>query len=523
MASVFRRSGRSSWYIHYTDHTGKRRSKCSKTTDKAVAVRIGNKLKADAALRRESLIDVRLEAFAIEGQKQIKVVLAAYEAGQMAKGVSSAHVESTLNKIESIVVFNEWSKLADLNADGVNRFSSKQRADGKAPRTIAAYIQAIKGLAKWCAKNGKLPADPLLTVSKPSSENGRKLVRRYLTHDEWKWLDATTRSSQVRFGMSGLERALLYSLAIQTGFRSGECRSLTRGSLFLTGSKPYVMADAKDTKNGKRAKQYIQRELAIELLNVTRSMLAGASVFAMPHESTVVDMVREDLHRARLAWLNTFADPQQKQEAANGDFLSALDSEGKCIDFHALRHTCGTWLAQAGVDIKTVQSIMRHSTIVLTMDRYGHLYDGAEADAVGKIRQAFVQPLAAAVNCDREPNAQHSARSAMHVGALSVGQASEALRHEKTLVSQGITKKNQGFARMRAEGLEPSTQGLKVRSACSELDDGLIQGYGLRSDDELLEIVLSRWLSLPRSVQKAVASIVENASTTDDRAQTIEH
>ena len=69
---------------------------------------------------------------------------------------------------------------------------------------------------------------------------------------------------------------------------------------------------------------------------------------------------------------------------------------------------------------------------------------------------------------------------------------------------------------MRAEGLEPSTQGLKVRSASSELDDGLIHGYGLRSDDELLEIVLSRWLSLPLSVQKAVASIVENASSTDD-------
>ena len=34
--------------------------------------------------------------------------------------------------------------------------------------------------------------------------------------------------------------------------------------------------------------------------------------------------------------------------------------------------------------------------------------------------------------------------------------------HTKTLVSQGFTEKNQGFARVRAEGLEPSTQGLKV-------------------------------------------------------------
>ncbi len=33
---------------------------------------------------------------------------------------------------------------------------------------------------------------------------------------------------------------------------------------------------------------------------------------------------------------------------------------------------------------------------------------------------------------------------------------------EKTLVSQGFTKKNQGLGAMRTLGLEPRTQGLKV-------------------------------------------------------------
>ncbi len=112
----------------------------------------------------------------------------------------------------------------------------------------------------------------------------------------------------------------------------------------------------------------------------------------MPHESTVVDMLREDLARARHAWLEAIADPQAKQEAEQGDFLSPIDCEGKQIDFHALRHTCGTWLVMRGVPIKTVQAIMRHSTITLTMDRYGHLYEGAEADAVQKMREVFQSP-----------------------------------------------------------------------------------------------------------------------------------
>jgi hypothetical protein len=43
------------------------------------------------------------------------------------------------------------------------------------------------------------------------------------------------------------------------------------------------------------------------------------------------------------------------------------------------------------------------------------------------------------------------------------------VRHEKTLVSQGITEKNQGLEAMRALGLEPRTQGLKVPFDSSEI------------------------------------------------------
>ena len=42
------------------------------------------------------------------------------------------------------------------------------------------------------------------------------------------------------------------------------------------------------------------------------------------------------------------------------------------------------------------------------------------------------------------------------------GLRTERLGHEKTLESQGLTEKNQGFGAMRALGLEPRTQGLKV-------------------------------------------------------------
>ena len=63
------------------------------------------------------------------------------------------------------------------------------------------------------------------------------------------WRDAT-RTGPNRNGMPGDERALLYRTAIETGLRSKELRSLTRGGFHLTGSRPRVLCDAADTKNG---------------------------------------------------------------------------------------------------------------------------------------------------------------------------------------------------------------------------------------------------------------------------------
>jgi len=50
-------------------------------------------------------------------------------------------------------------------------------------------------------------------------------------------------------------------------------------------------------------------------------------------------------------------------------------------------------LSQADCDIKTIQSILRRSGIRLTMDRYGHLFPGAEASAVAKMRDAFTHTI----------------------------------------------------------------------------------------------------------------------------------
>src|SRR3990172_647614 len=54
-------------------------------------------------------------------------------------------------------------------------------------------------------------------------------------------------------------------------------------------------------------------------------------------------------------------------------FLSALRRAGiKDFRFHDLRHTFGSHMVMQGVDLKTVQQVMGHKDIKMTM-RYSHL------------------------------------------------------------------------------------------------------------------------------------------------------
>ena len=62
--------------------------------------------------------------------------------------------------------------------------------------------------------------------------------------------------------------------------------------------------------------------------------------------------------------------------------LAYRDPEGLVADFHALRHTFITNLARGGVHPKVAQSLARHSTIGLTMDRYTHTLVGEQAEAL---------------------------------------------------------------------------------------------------------------------------------------------
>jgi len=195
MATVFKRGGNKAkghWYASWTDHNGKRSTKCTFTTDKATAERIARKHEADAALRRDGVIDPTLDAISKESQRSIESHLTDFENKLRTANRTDQHVARTIGFVRIISESAGFYSAADIAADAVNRYAGKLRDNGRSSRTIQTHLTAMKGFTKWLSENDKLPRDPLASVKKPNPKADRRRERRILLPEEWRLLETAT-------------------------------------------------------------------------------------------------------------------------------------------------------------------------------------------------------------------------------------------------------------------------------------------------------------------------------------------
>ena len=457
MASTFKRGGKNnrggSYYVSWFDHHGRRRTKCAKTTDKATAQRIAAKLESDAALRRDGVIDPALDEIGKQAARTIQSHLADYESKLRAANRTDHYIYCTIQFIRRIAEHAGFQVAADISEDGLTRYAGWLRDEGRGAGTVGAYITAIKGFTRWLSEHDKLPRNPLARVRKPNPKADRRRERRMILPEEWRWLVSAIASGLARYGTTGSERLLLYNTAIQTGLRSNELRSLTRGRLYLDADPPYITCKAGSTKSRKDARQYIQPDLAADLWAHVATKSPRAPMFKMPHETNVASMLRADLADARRAWLKEAKhNPGEYMRREQSDFLLDTNHDGEIIDFHALRHTTGAWLAMAGVHPNVVQVVMRHGSIVMTYDTYGHLFPGQEADAVGQMQEIMAGPpeVLAATGTDHAAvdTPKGAQRRAQHTGRESLLSVADRCKSEGNNQSHDDSCKPLPFAKL---------------------------------------------------------------------------
>ncbi|WP_169979485.1 tyrosine-type recombinase/integrase [Tautonia rosea] len=381
MASIFKPSGRKKYVILYFDENGRRR-KVIGATDKTVTERIARDLENRVLLRKEGVIDARDEARRDHEARPLVDHLADFRAHLTAKGNTSKHADLTWPRAARLLALSMGAKLADIeapnaarkaraladerlarhlesarlsdiSADRVQAALAVLRTEGRSTETINAHLRAAKGFSRWLWKVARrIRDDALAPLSLMSAESDRRHERRALSEAEAVALIQAAERGGLVGGMTGRDRAMLYRVALGTGFRAGELRSLTPEGFRLDSDPPVIVCEAAYAKNRRKAEQPITNALAAILRPWIASRPPGRPVFdTMPKLKTAA-MLRADLAEAGIDY---------------------RDASGRVADFHSLRATYITAIVRGGASVKTAQTLARHASPVLTIGRYAHV------------------------------------------------------------------------------------------------------------------------------------------------------
>jgi site-specific recombinase XerD len=273
--------------------------------------------------------------------------------------------------------------LSDVQASAINQQLAKLRHGGRSIQTVNFYLQAAKQFFNWLIKDQRTNQNPIQHLEAGNVKLDRRHDRRNFQPEEFQYLLHAARQSSERFGLSGEQRARLYTVAICTGLRAAELASLTHDSFDLTATPPTVTVEAAYSKRERRD----VLPLHPELVQVLRPWLAEPGPLwpgTWAKYKQTARMIRSDLAAARSAWLAEANDDDERTAREQSSFLMYQDQEGEFLDFHSLRHSFITNIVQGGASAKEAQELARHSTVTLTLDRYSHVSLNQTAQALAR-------------------------------------------------------------------------------------------------------------------------------------------
>src|SRR5262245_46588445 len=154
------------------------------------------------------------------------------------------------------------ARLSMITLSAVQEALAAIRAAGRSVETVNAHVRAVKAFSRWLRRDGRTKEHALEHLETTSPEADRRHVRRALSPEEAARVIRAAESGPAVEGMAGPDRAVLYAVALGTGFRADELRGLRPEAFRLAQSPPAILCKASETKNSRKAEQPIGAALA---------------------------------------------------------------------------------------------------------------------------------------------------------------------------------------------------------------------------------------------------------------------
>ena len=277
-------------------------------------------------------------------------------------------------------------KLKDLKPVQVQRFYSEKARQGLSVRTQKGIHGTLSKALKQAVRWGEMPFNPAdrdyVDAPKALPEEGHSEEIKALTNEEALRLFKATEGTRWRN---------LYIAAVRTGLRQGELLGLMWEDLNLNAS-PAALTLRRSLSERQGGGYYFtptkrkasRRRLA--LLTEAADALRAQEALQAEERKRVGERWQEN----GLVFPSSRGTPQNRHNLYRR-FAQDLKRAGlPDISFHDLRHTFATiMLFEWGVDAKTVQEMMGHASIKMTMDLYSHVLPNTQADAIRRLERLF--------------------------------------------------------------------------------------------------------------------------------------
>jgi len=234
-------------------------------------------------------------------------------------------------------------------------------------RSVGHTHALISTMLRWAVRLELAVRNVADAVEPP--KGSKRVARAYQRDDALKLIDEAVKT---RYGP-------LVVFGFETGLRRGELAGLKwvdveleRRIATIRGSVAQVPRRTwyKSTKTDNIA-QIALSEHAIEALKAQRVQQAKDKLAIGPHYN--------DQGFVFASEAGGFPSPGSISNALR---RLAMRAGLSIRTVHAMRHSTGSWLIRAGVDVRTVAAVLRHSSAATTLNVYAHEIEGAQADAV---------------------------------------------------------------------------------------------------------------------------------------------
>lgn len=266
------------------------------------------------------------------------------------------------------------TRIGRLKAEDIEEWLNDEIDAGLASSSVHRHYRTLRRVLQAAVEKDRLGANPCDRVDPP------RVAARDMVIIDWSQTVALAEAHSRRF------RGLIY-LGIDSGMRWGELIGLRRTNLDTSRRKVRVVEQLVKLKD----KSFVRRP--------PKTSAGVRSITISPSVASILDTHLEKFSAEGpdgLVFPNAAGNPISASSFHNNHFKPARTKVGVSCRFHDLRHSSVALAIADGAHPKAIQERMGHSSITVTLDRYGHLFPVLDED----IASAFDRHLRAVLESE---------------------------------------------------------------------------------------------------------------------------